>query len=333
MNDVEKTKIQRQDSYKRTKRRKRSRNVYALVVVLLVIAVGVAVCFTFLFNVDEIVISGESETYTYMDVIEKSGIRVGDNLFRMDTQENENMILDQLVYVETAEVTKDFPKSVHIHVTRCIPAFNFEYGDSTILVSRKGKILSVGESFNENLPVVYGFEVKDPQEGEVIESENEHKTEAFMQMTEALDSIDADDFSEINMDSEYDIAIAYKGGIVFRLGGWTDVQYKLRLAESVMNDSSVKGRKGYLTMIGSNQCSFRIDTDATAFPQETTTVPAENTTQVTTTTTAVTTETTAVPEENYDYYNYNNYNYNNYNNYNNNYNYDYNYGYDYGYYN
>ena len=34
--------------------------------------------------------------------------------------------------------------------------------------------------------------------------------------------------------------------------------YKLNLANTVMNDDSVKGKKGYLTMVGSNQCSFRL---------------------------------------------------------------------------
>ena len=41
------------------------------------------------------------------------------------------------------------------------------------------------------------------------------------------------------------------------MGNWSDVDYKLRLANNAMNDESVKGKKGYLTMIGKNQCSFR----------------------------------------------------------------------------
>ena len=64
MNDVEKTNIERKNSGKRMRRRRRMMSVYTVVVILLVLTVGVTMCFTFLFNIDEIVISGESETYT-----------------------------------------------------------------------------------------------------------------------------------------------------------------------------------------------------------------------------------------------------------------------------
>ena len=77
MNDVEKTNIERQNSGKRMRRRRRMMSVYVVIVILFALTAGITMCFTFLFNVDEIVISGESETYTYMEIVEASGIQIG----------------------------------------------------------------------------------------------------------------------------------------------------------------------------------------------------------------------------------------------------------------
>ena len=117
MNDVEKTNIERKNSGKRMRRRKRNMNLYAFVVLAIVAAGVVSASLTFLFTVDNIVISGESETYTYMEIINASGINAGDNLIRLNTKEAENRILDNMLYVETADITKDFPSTVKINVT------------------------------------------------------------------------------------------------------------------------------------------------------------------------------------------------------------------------
>ena len=77
MNDVEKTNIERTNSGKRLRRRKRMMSVYIFVVLLLVLTVGLTMCFTFLFNIDKIVVSGESEEYTSLQIVEASEINSG----------------------------------------------------------------------------------------------------------------------------------------------------------------------------------------------------------------------------------------------------------------
>ncbi|MBP3379803.1 MAG: FtsQ-type POTRA domain-containing protein [Ruminococcus sp.] len=259
MNDVEKTNIERKNSGKRMRRRKRMMSLYVFLVMLLVLTVGVTACFTFLFNVDEIVVSGESDSYTYMEIVEASGIRAGDNLFRMDTGKAEKAILDNLLNVETAEVNRDFPSTLRIHVTRCIPAYNIQHENGVLLVSRKGKILSDNNFYTqtEELPIIYGFDPADLTAGTQIASNNQNKYDAFTQLISRFDRDDNSDIASIDLTNEYDIVVYYRSGLVFRMGNWTDVDYKLDLAQNVMNDESVKGKKGELRMVGSNQCSFR----------------------------------------------------------------------------
>lgn len=241
------------------RRRKRMMSLYVFLVMLLVLTVGVTACFTFLFNVDEIVVSGESDSYTYMQIVEASGISAGDNLLRMDTDKAEKAILDSLLNVETAEVNRDFPSTLRIHVTRCIPAYNIQHENGVLLVSRNGKILSDNNFYTqtEELPIIYGFEPADLTAGTQLSSKNKNKYDAFTQLISRFDRDDNSDIASIDLTNEYDIVVYYRSGLVFRMGNWTDVDYKLDLAQNVMNDESVKGKKGELRMVGSNQCSFR----------------------------------------------------------------------------
>lgn len=317
MNDVEKTNIERQNSGKRMRRRKRMMSVYIITIVLLVLTIGITMCFTFLFNVDKIVVSGESQTYDYMKIVEVSGIRAGDNLLRLNTEKAEQQILDELLYVETADVSRDFPSTLRIHVTRCIPAYNVQYEDGVLLVSRQGKILSDNNFYSdiENLPVIYGLEPSDTEAGKALKSVNNNKYEAFTQIISRFDRDDNTQIESIDITNEYEIMVNYRNGLVFEMGNWSDVEYKLDLAQNVMNDNNIRGKKGYLKMVGSNQCSFRGNGEiVTTTETAVTTVTANTTTAVVTTT---------EPVIDYGYgngYNYNNYGYDNDNDngYNNN---------------
>lgn len=268
MKDVEKTNVERNNSRKRIRRRRRWNNLYGLAVILLVLTVGITICYTFLFNISEIRVSGESDIYSAEEIVSASGINQGDNLLRLDSEECEKMILDKLLYVETAEISKKFPSSIEIKVTRCVPAFNIYYDGGSLLVSKKGKILEDNGNGNitNGLPVIQGLEPSDMTTGKNILSGNEHKNEAFQAFVKNLDSAGENEITAIDLTDEFSIIVNYKNGMVFKMGGWNDIEYKLDLAASVMEDESVKGKKGYLTMIGTNQCSFRTSDSPASVP-------------------------------------------------------------------
>lgn len=262
MKDVEKTNVERKNSRKRTRRRSRWNNLYGLAVVLIVLTVGITISYTFLFNLNEIRVSGESDMYSAEEIVTAAGIEKGDNLLRLDEEKSEAQILDKLLYVETATVSKKFPSAVEIKVTRCIPAYNVLYGEGgSLLVSKKGKILNdngVGNSYTSNgLPVIYGYEPDVLTAGKLVSTKNDHKKEAFNEIISCLGTKGDSNIVSVDMNDEFSIVVTYKNGMIFRMGSWSDVEYKLNLAESVMQEESMRGQKGYLTMIGTNQCSFR----------------------------------------------------------------------------
>ena len=264
MKDVEKTNVERQNSSKRMRRRRRNFNIYAFVVLLLVLTAGITISYTFLFNISEIRVSGESDMYTAEEIVEASGIREGDNLLRLDPEKSEQAILDKLLFVERAEVDRDFPASLEIKVTRCEPAYNVSYDGGTLLVSKKGKILADNSFVTDGLPIIYGYDPSVMTAGKMLASTNNHKDDAFAALIASFDKDSENPVAYVDMNNEFSINVTYKNGTIFRMGNWSDAAYKLSLAENVMNEESVKGKKAYLMMVGSNQCSWRLNKEAVA---------------------------------------------------------------------
>ncbi|MBR5684340.1 MAG: FtsQ-type POTRA domain-containing protein [Ruminococcus sp.] len=266
MKDVEKTSVERQNSRKRIRRRQRWTNVYVLVVILLALTAGITISYTFLFNISEIRVAGQSDMYTAEEIVDASGIKEGDNLLRLDCKKSAQRILDKLLYVETADVDRKFPSSLEITVTRCIPAFNVNYGNGTLLVSKKGKILADNGFITPDLPIIYGLDPADKTPGKMTASENKHKNEAFEALISSIIKMGDGKIMTVDMSDEHNIMVKYKNEMIFKMGNWNDVEYKLTLAENIMNTEDVKGKKGYLTMIGTNQCSFRPSDGPVAVP-------------------------------------------------------------------
>ncbi|MBR0141682.1 MAG: FtsQ-type POTRA domain-containing protein [Ruminococcus sp.] len=285
MNDVEKTNIERNNSEKRTIRRKRRMSGYVLAVILLVITVGVSLCFTFMFNINEIVLSGESDTYDANKILSVSEINIGDNLFRINVEETEAKMHEELPNLESIEIKKKFPASISIHVTRCIPMYNIRYQGGVLIVSEKGKILENSVTGRVGLASVQGFEPKEMTVGRNVSSINEEKNAAFNVMLENFVKCEEAGITEIDMSDENNVRLTYQNGILLKIGDCDDMEYKLDLASSVMEESTVKGKKGLMQIIGSNQCSFRVGVDSFEPELATTTTTAKEDIPVTTTTT------------------------------------------------
>lgn len=275
MVDLEKTNFERENSKKRLRRRKRGMNLYGFIVILLVLTVGITVSYTFLFNISQIYVTGESEIYSGEEVVAASGIKEGDNLLRLNPEKCEQKILDNLLYVETAEVTRKFPSSLEISVTKCIPAYNVVYENGTLLVSRQGKILGDNAFITEGLPVFYNYSPLEKTPGRQITSTVEKKDVAFREFMRIINNTEQNIISSVDLQDEHSIIVNYSNGIVFKMGNWTDIEYKLNLARDVMNDDDVQGKTGFITMIGDNQCSFRT-TDQPGFIPGVTQQPANS---------------------------------------------------------
>lgn len=256
--DIKKTEVKRQYSRKRAKGRKKklSTILYFFLILILAFAVFICLSMTVMFNVKKIEVVGNVSNYTPERIIEESGIEVMDNMVKLDSSAVERRLVENLTYIESAKIIKKFPDTIRIEVTKCQEAFNVEYDEGILYVSENGKILSKGTEANSEYVTLKGFEPSVTDEGRVLKSKDEQKDEIFSAVAEALSEGTEVKIDSIDVTNKYSITIQFDSRIIFDAGTRNDIDYKLQLAESAILDLE-DDAKGYLTMVGNNQVSFR----------------------------------------------------------------------------
>lgn len=258
MRDVVKTNVKRNQNSKRVRRRRRNVPLYCFLVIIFVMGIGILLSVTLFFNINKINIKGEVD-YSNEDIIRMSGISIGDNMVRMDTQKVGNNILNSMIYIEDVNINKKYPDTLEINVTKCVAAANIQFGNEYILVSQKGKILDKVDSPQDDLIIVNGFEPAAETLGTYLTSNDEQKTEIYFEIFEYITNNQKNKIRNVDITDKYDIIINYDDRINFELGNANDITYKLKLAETVFDDLG-DDKKGTMEMVGSNQISFRSNT-------------------------------------------------------------------------
>ncbi len=261
MRDVEKNNMQHQTSSKRSRRRKRGRSVYVLLVVLFAAAVIVTLSMTVFFNIKTIRVTGNAENYTAEDVVKATGISIGDNMMRLKISDAETRAISSLIYVESVEIVRQFPNTLEIRVQKCTPAYNVGYEYGTLIVSEHGRILENSMDPKQGLVRVVGYKPEKTTPGEYIQAEEERYDKVFAAFRELIYDGDLGvPITEIDLTDFNDIMVNFDHRIIFDMGNWSEINYKISFAEQVIAGQPAD-KEGYLVMVGTNQCSFRNKSD------------------------------------------------------------------------
>lgn len=261
MRDVEKNNMQHQTSSKRSRRRKRGRSVYVLLVLLFAAAVIVTLSMTVFFNIKTIRVTGNAENYTAEDVVKATGISIGDNMMRLKISDAETRAISSLIYVESVEIVRQFPNTLEIRVQKCTPAYNVGYEYGTLIVSEHGRILENSMDPKQGLVRVVGYKPDKTTPGEYIQAAEERYDKVFSAFRELIYDGDLGvPITEIDMTDFNDIMVNFDHRIIFDMGNWSEINYKISFAEQVIAGQPAD-KEGYLVMVGTNQCSFRNKSD------------------------------------------------------------------------
>ena len=247
---------------RRIRRRKRGRSVYVLLVILLAVALIITLSMTLFFNIKEIRVTGDSAViYDAEEIVKAVGVKRGDNMMRLHLEELEQKAGEILIDAETVDIKRQFPNTLVIDVQKSIPAFNVSYEYGTLVVSKHGKILQNNMDPMEGLVSIHGYEPEETTVGKRLSAIEERYDKIFSSFQNLIESHTLETpIVSINMSDFNDIIVNFDNRIEFAMGNWSEIDYKISFAEQVIALQPAN-KEGYLTMIGSNQCSFRNKSD------------------------------------------------------------------------
>lgn len=279
-NRVLRNKPRSKEDTRERKRRKRlsAYIVYYIIFGILAVVILAVLSTTVLFNLSKYRITGET-VYTEQQIIDATGVNVGDNLILMDAGTVKDRLIAALPYVDKVEVSRNiFTCALEIKLNPATAVANVKKNDRYYLVSENGRIMDAElESPNKNCVVVLGFDPEYAKSGDFLSVTDEGSRNMLTKLLRAVKTYDEiDDENEyeaqqkydcvftlidlckelgisehiktINVSSIYGIKLSYDNKLTLELGDMTDAKLKLTVAKNLIEKGEFDGEKGVLVL-------------------------------------------------------------------------------------
>ena len=266
-------------SMRHNRKRKRGRRRFGLLFKLLCGAALVAAATlgaTVFFQGETIAVVGNSR-YTAQEVIDASGVQIGDNLFQMNKNQISQRILQQLPYVGEVSPQRGLPSTLTIQVTEISAAARVEVyqeaslqaettdesggaeedssgqtdgaegeeeepqtlADQPWLISTSGKLLEVAPEGSGALSVT-GLTVLAPQSGTMlaVPQEQQYRLDALKELLSALEEMgQLDQVSSIDLTHSTWVGMRYRGTFDARLPLGEDLSHSLAVLSAAVENT------------------------------------------------------------------------------------------------
>ena len=212
---------------KMSRRRKLKKNMLSVLLAVVVMCVGLVLVFSLFFKINTITISGD-KVYSDKMVADKSGIEMGENLFKVNGEKLTEKLSKDLPYIKSVTVERKLPDTIIINVEAAKEVAAITTKKGFVLLDETGKVLDKNASIlKENVAVVNNVKLKEYIEGEKVVLTDEKKTETLIKLFEAIKNADMQLLTEIDLKNVNDIKIKYDDRITFAVGSLTNIETKL----------------------------------------------------------------------------------------------------------
>lgn len=218
------------------RRKRRGARIFWTLVTFLIVAGAIIASLTVFLKVARIDVEGATR-YTGEEIIETSGIKVGDNLFGVNKFAVKEKILSDYPYIEEIRITRRLPDAFLFAVTERNPCGYIETNDCKWLVDSKGFLLERIEKEEEaqGALIVSEEELMAPVAGSEITWQTVEKKNALVTMLSALKAKNMlDKIGKADVSSLYTLRFVYDGRFTVNIGSIENIEKKLNMFEAVL---------------------------------------------------------------------------------------------------
>lgn len=216
----------------------------AAVALLVALAAALTVCVQVFFVIDNIKVEGNYH-YSAADIIEKSGVSVGDNMYAVNLGDVKTNILTKLNGINDVTVKRVLPDTIVISVEEYVPAMYVAVGDSYYILSSGMLVLrsttDIESIENDGLIRIYTPDITGCIAGEELKTADSDIAHLAAEIYSELCEIGMNEsVSEINITDKFDITLKYGGSFTIKLGNALRVHEKLSMAKQMIDKADVK---------------------------------------------------------------------------------------------
>lgn len=239
--------VQTAHGVRRRKRKKRSYMLYYLLLLFFVLVSGVILSVTVFFNIETITVSG-SKLHQSETVIEKSGIKTGDNLFRTNTDKAEERLIDAFGNIDAVKIARKFPSSLLIELTDAVPAYYMPDDAGYTVISAGGRVLDkhLAKDQLSGGVLVKGIDAEELKLGSYTDKTKNQQFALLDQLDIAIKASSLNDLTYVNLENSVELSVCYQDRLLIKLGSPTDLTYKLNFARNVIETKLAENDTGVL---------------------------------------------------------------------------------------
>ncbi len=256
----------------RARKKRRRRNIIlGSILTAVFLIVGVVLCLTVFFHIASIEVTGD-EIYNPGQIIEASGIQIGENLFLVSAKDAAAEIERALPYVESAQIKRSLSCKVTIQVTAATAAAALDNGESYTLLNASGKVLEDGVmTINDGMILITAGEVSAAVPGELAVFAADGAFEDTVFALKAFSDAGLVGITELDVRDSTNIKARYKDRILLELGAASTIPDKTDFIKATLERSEISSPEFKGTI------DFTIDKKAYQNAEDATTAPAEST--------------------------------------------------------
>lgn len=211
----------------RRKKNKRKKLIFRAVLCFVFLCIGIIFALTMFFNISEITVTGDM-VYSSEDIVEKSGVVIGDNLIFVSKKKINEQVSTELPYVGSVKVKRHLPTKLELIVTKTEAAYAVVIDGYYTLLDSNGKVLEKDlEYVAENIILLNIGEITSAELGRKVSGTSDEYLEKLIDIRNACEDCGVEDITAIDLSDIYDIKLTYQGRIILELGETSkDTLYK-----------------------------------------------------------------------------------------------------------
>lgn len=227
----------------RKSRKKRGGHFFSFLLFLTILVVIIASVTMFL-RTSEILVTG-AEKHSAAEIIEASGLRIGDNLFAVNKFEVERKIKEQYPYIASVEIRRRLPDAFLLHVTERVPAAYLDVGEQRWILDKDAYILEQTATTETGsfLHIISESEAVEPKSGEKLVLAEEGAVNALSVVMNALSDAEViANVGQVDITKLYQLNFIYDGRIQVQLGNIDKMDRKIRMFCTVLAELDASDR-------------------------------------------------------------------------------------------
>ena len=212
---------------------------------LLVLAVVLLVNSS-IFEISSITIMGNSR-FSREELIEKSGVIIGDNIFRLSEGDIKKR-LEENPYIAVTDIVREFPDKLTIYISEREASVQFEYAGVYCNADYDGVVLAATQTHDAALLLIKGLNLTVYQLGRRIMVQDEQVFSDYLELIKQLKGYSLiEQIKEVDLSDKQDFTLNMQNGLTVRLGAPIQLADKLAYYEPAL-DSLIKN--GYADAMG-----------------------------------------------------------------------------------